>query len=183
MQFAGNTSGQDRTLKYQISSTSQPLDNDGTRIVPVASRSVYESEKSDVKNDDVTVAGEPGAVTEKSSNSDPEKGGLQRSNSSRSSLAAPYDDKDDFPEGGLKAWSVVLGAFCGSFSVFGIINSTAVLMDYFQQHQLKEYNSSQIGWIFGFALFLTFFCMLMPFNGRYFYLILLDKLDPAAEHN
>jgi MFS family permease len=32
--------------------------------------------------------------------------------------------------------------------VFGIINSTAILLEYF----------SQIGWIFGLALFLTFFC-------------------------
>jgi hypothetical protein len=65
------------------------------------------------------------------------------------------DDKDDFPEGGLKGWSVVLGSFCGSFSVFGIINSTAILLDYLQQNQLKEYSPSALGWIFGTALFLT----------------------------
>lgn len=69
-----------------------------------------------------------------------------------------YDDKDDFPEGGLKGWTVVLGSFCGSFSVFGIINSTAILLEYFSAHQLKEYSPSQIGWIFGLSLFLTFFC-------------------------
>lgn len=68
------------------------------------------------------------------------------------------DDKDDFPEGGLRAWSVVFGSFCGSFSVFGIINSTAILLEYFQQHQLQAYSPSQIGWIFGLSLFLTFFC-------------------------
>jgi hypothetical protein len=65
------------------------------------------------------------------------------------------DDKGDFPEGGLKGWSVVLGSFCGSFSVFGIINSTAILLDYLQQNQLKEYSPSALGWIFGTALFLT----------------------------
>lgn len=69
-----------------------------------------------------------------------------------------YDDKDDFPEGGLKAWLVVCGSFCGSFAVFGIINSTAILLEYFSSHQLKDYNPSQIGWIFGLSLFLTFFC-------------------------
>ncbi|TVY25495.1 Riboflavin transporter [Lachnellula hyalina] len=68
------------------------------------------------------------------------------------------DDKDDFPEGGLKGWSVVVGSFCGSFSVFGIINSTAILLQYFQENQLKDYSPSQIGWIFGLSLFLTFFC-------------------------
>lgn len=68
------------------------------------------------------------------------------------------EDIDSFPEGGLKGWSVVVGSFCGSFSVFGIINSTAVLLDYFSANQLKDYDPSQIGWIFGLSLFLTFFC-------------------------
>ncbi|KAG0652578.1 Riboflavin transporter MCH5 [Hyphodiscus hymeniophilus] len=77
--------------------------------------------------------------------------------SDNSNLTA-YDDKDDFPEGGLKGWTVVFGSFCGSFSVFGIINSTAILLQYFSAHQLKDYNASQIGWIFGVSLFLTFFC-------------------------
>ena len=67
------------------------------------------------------------------------------------------DEKDDFPEGG-RGWLVCFGAFCGSFSVFGIINSTGTLLDYFSTHQLKDYTSSQIGWIFGLSLFLTFFC-------------------------
>lgn len=68
------------------------------------------------------------------------------------------EDVDSFPEGGLKGWSVVAGSFCGLFSVFGIINCTAILLDYFSAHQLKDYNASQIGWIFGVSLFLTFFC-------------------------
>ncbi|KAI6711594.1 hypothetical protein JHW43_005872 [Diplocarpon mali] len=68
------------------------------------------------------------------------------------------DEKEGFPEGGLRGWLVVLGSFCGSFSVFGIINSTAVLLEYFSHHQLKDNSASQIGWIFGLALFLTFFC-------------------------
>ncbi|KAI9053063.1 hypothetical protein LZ554_003332 [Drepanopeziza brunnea f. sp. 'monogermtubi'] len=68
------------------------------------------------------------------------------------------EEKDDFPEGGLRGWLVVLGAFCGNFSVFGIVNCTAILHDYFSTHQLKDNSPSQIGWIFGLALFLTFFC-------------------------
>lgn len=78
--------------------------------------------------------------------------------SSEDASVSDQEKKDDFPEGGLKAWSVVLGSFCGSFSVFGIINSTAVLLEYLSTHQLKDYSPSQIGWIFGLSLFLTFFC-------------------------
>ena len=32
-------------------------------------------------------------------------------------------EDDEFPEGGIKAWSVVLGSFCALFSALGIINS------------------------------------------------------------
>ena len=60
------------------------------------------------------------------------------------------EEKDDFPEGGLKAYCVVFGAFCGLFSVFGIINSTGILLEYFSTHQLKDYTSSQIGWFVNF---------------------------------
>lgn len=59
------------------------------------------------------------------------------------------DDKDDYPEGGRKAWLVVIGSFCGSFSVFGLLNSTGVLLQYLSANQLKDYSPSQIGWIFG----------------------------------
>jgi hypothetical protein len=59
------------------------------------------------------------AVTKDSANNDVEKGVLKRTltreTHTSSVSATPYDDKDDFPEGGLRGWGVVLGAFCGSF--------------------------------------------------------------------
>lgn len=99
---------------------------------------------------------QPVTSTDASPIVDTEKG--PRSDGGDFSSVTEQDDKDDFPEGGLKAWSVVLGSFCGSFSVFGIINSTAVFQQYFSAHQLSNYTESQIGWIFGLSLFLTFFC-------------------------
>ncbi|MCJ1228915.1 hypothetical protein MMC12_005579 [Toensbergia leucococca] len=88
---------------------------------------------------------------------------LQESNYSSSSSeeearTTADDEKPDFPEGGLRAWSVVAGSFCGLFAVFGIINSTAVFQEYFSKNQLSDYSPSQVGWIFSLSLFLTFFC-------------------------
>ena len=63
----------------------------------------------------------------------------------------------DFPDGGFQAWLVVLGSFCAQGAVFGLINTAAVFESYFQTHQLRDYTSSQIGWVFSLYLFLVFF--------------------------
>jgi len=125
----------------------------------------YQSQNDDSKTHDVekrgvVVGNEGPAAVAETQNSSSKKGIFNptRGPGPDNSTLTGLDDKDDFPEGGLKGWSVVVGSFCGSFSVFGIINSTAVLLEYFQQHQLKDYSPSQIGWIFGLSLFLTFFC-------------------------
>jgi MFS family permease len=62
-----------------------------------------------------------------------------------------------FPEGGLRAWLVVLGSFCAMLSVYGLINTAAVFESYFSEHQLAAYSPSQIGWIFSLYLFVVFF--------------------------
>ncbi|KAI0890366.1 MFS general substrate transporter [Annulohypoxylon maeteangense] len=67
------------------------------------------------------------------------------------------DDDEDFPEGGLRAWLVVLGSFCSMVSVYGIINVAAVFESYFSANQLAGYSSSTIGWIFSVYLFIVFF--------------------------
>lgn len=62
-----------------------------------------------------------------------------------------------FPEGGLAGWLSVFASFCAMLSIFGLINSSAVFESYFSTHQLKDYSSSQIGWIFSLYLFMVFF--------------------------
>jgi hypothetical protein len=116
-------------------------------------------EKASVKPSDGPTTRDPVIETEDPSNQN-EKGIFEqnRASGSDASTLTADEEKDDFPEGGIKAWSVVIGSFCGSFSVFGLINSTAILLEYFSTHQLKDYTPSQIGWIFGLSLFLTFFC-------------------------
>lgn len=57
------------------------------------------------------------------------------------------DPEDTFPEGGRKAWSVVVGAFLMLFPSFGLQVSIGTLQDYWAQNQLAEYSARDIGWI------------------------------------
>ncbi|KAJ5574292.1 uncharacterized protein N7459_008719 [Penicillium hispanicum] len=63
-----------------------------------------------------------------------------------------------YPEGGTQAWLVVLGSFLGLFGSLGLINTIGTFQAYIESHQLKDYSSGSIGWIFGMFAFLTFFC-------------------------
>ena len=72
-------------------------------------------------------------------------------------------DQDDeasspYPEGGLKAWSVVFGSFSGMTASFGVLNSVGTFQAYLSTHQLAQESPSSIGWIFSLLAFLTFFC-------------------------
>jgi MFS family permease len=81
---------------------------------------------------------------------DPEDGShIDRAFSAASTL--------DFPEGGVEGWLVVFGSFCATVSVFGLINSAAILESYFATHQLAHHTPSEIGWIFSLYLFIVFF--------------------------
>ncbi|GJD03917.1 riboflavin transporter MCH5 [Colletotrichum higginsianum] len=66
--------------------------------------------------------------------------------------------EDEYPEGGMRAWSVVLGSWFASFSALGISNSVATIHAYISSHQLASYSEGQIGWIFSTYMFLIFFC-------------------------
>lgn len=144
MNPVGSTLAEDSCLKYQLNHVASSGPDSGSVSHDAANAALNTSESP---------------VSRQSGNEIPNPQGPNSSNIDNLSVEnETHDDKDDFPEGGLRAWLVVLGAFCASFSVFGIINSTAVLLDYFSANQLKDYSPDAIGWIFGFSLFLTFFC-------------------------
>lgn len=63
-----------------------------------------------------------------------------------------------YPEGGWRAWLVVLGSFCGMVSAFGLMNTIGVFQAYLVHNQLRQYSESTIGWIFSVYVFLAFFC-------------------------
>ncbi|KAK1452672.1 riboflavin transporter MCH5 [Colletotrichum cuscutae] len=68
------------------------------------------------------------------------------------------NSEDEYPEGDLRAWSVVLGSWFASFSALGISNSVATIHAYISSHQLQGYSEGTIGWIFSMYMFLCFFC-------------------------
>lgn len=66
------------------------------------------------------------------------------------------DDHDDYPEGGIRAWMVVVGAWCAMIPPMGLLNTLAVLQAWFSEHELKGTAESTTGWIFSsYAFFIT----------------------------
>jgi hypothetical protein len=64
---------------------------------------------------------------------------------------------DAYPDRGLKAYSVVLGAWLILFPASGLLNSTGVFQAWLFEHQLRGYSESEIAWIFSTFAFLFFF--------------------------
>lgn len=120
--------------------TEEAVKNSANRDFPLDS-AVSDVEKAAVKPSDDAIAKD--SVHNSDQN---EQGPSDQKALPNSDVSTLNEEEDEFPEGGLKGYLVVAGAFCGLFSVFGIINSTGILLDYFSTHQLKDYTSSQIGW-------------------------------------
>ncbi|PGH07653.1 hypothetical protein GX51_01662 [Blastomyces parvus] len=58
------------------------------------------------------------------------------------------------PDGGIRAWLVVAGAFFIFFSTLGYVNSFGVFQEYYLSHQLHEESPDNIAWIGSLAMFL-----------------------------
>ncbi|GAA5920925.1 hypothetical protein JCM1841_003625 [Sporobolomyces salmonicolor] len=76
----------------------------------------------------------------------------QGADSEKGGTETPAAGVDDYPDGGLRAWLVVAGAWSVSFATWGYINSFGVLLTYTKTHQLAEYSSSDIAWIGAFQI-------------------------------
>ncbi|KAI4920833.1 hypothetical protein J4E85_008948 [Alternaria conjuncta] len=68
------------------------------------------------------------------------------------------NDEVTYPEGGLGAWSVVLGSFLGLIASLGMMNTVGIYHAYIAEHYLADYTESTISWIFSMYVFLSFFC-------------------------
>ncbi|KAE8363805.1 MFS general substrate transporter [Aspergillus caelatus] len=72
------------------------------------------------------------------------------------SSVAPAARKPDFPDGGLRAWSVVAGAAGLMFCAFGYVNSFGVYQEYYQTHQLSTRPPNDISWLGSLQVFFLF---------------------------
>ncbi|THU87429.1 MFS general substrate transporter [Dendrothele bispora CBS 962.96] len=80
-----------------------------------------------------------------------------KTSTQREATSAEYDTErpekmtctvpSDFPDGGLRAWLVVFGAMCNTFSTFGYVNSWGTFQAYYQQANLRTTSASDIAWI------------------------------------
>lgn len=68
----------------------------------------------------------------------------------------PQQAPPNFPEGGLKAWLVVFGCWCTSFTSFGYINSFGVYETYYLQTYLQHHSPSDVAWIGSIQAFAQF---------------------------
>ncbi|KAF1846362.1 MFS monocarboxylate transporter-like protein [Cucurbitaria berberidis CBS 394.84] len=72
-------------------------------------------------------------------------------------LEPPTSVHEAYPERGLKAYSVVFGAWLILFPASGILNSTGIFQAWLFQNQLQGYSESEVSWIFSTFAFLFFF--------------------------
>ncbi|KAI0718723.1 MFS general substrate transporter [Cerioporus squamosus] len=57
------------------------------------------------------------------------------------------EDVDDYPDGGLRAWLVVLGVSSGICTTFGFVNAWGVFQAYYETYTLRNMSPSDIAWI------------------------------------
>lgn len=76
------------------------------------------------------------------------------------------EEHNDYPDGGLQAYSVLLGSFLGLTANFGCLNSVGAIQTYLATHQLSDVRASTVSWIFSIYLALAF--TLTIFVGPYF---------------
>ncbi|KAF6007300.1 hypothetical protein HII13_004612 [Brettanomyces bruxellensis] len=67
------------------------------------------------------------------------------------------NEEDLYPNGGIKAYTVVFGSFCCCVTLFGMMDSIGVIEAYVQIHQLSTTAVSSISWIFSIFMFISMF--------------------------
>jgi len=71
----------------------------------------------------------------------------QQEGNSNGDIEEQSDPEDEFPEGGLRAWLVVVAAWLMLYPSFGFMVAIGTLQDYWHQNQLSHYTARDVGWI------------------------------------
>ncbi len=90
---------------------------------------------------------------------DEKKPQLDSTSDSESATATLPTSPDTFsaaPEGGARAWLVVVGAACIFFSCLGFMNSFGVFQAYYMTHQLSDHTPDEVAWIGSLAACIQF---------------------------
>lgn len=82
----------------------------------------------------------------------------EKSDDQESGRAVTLLGDETYPEGGLEAWLVVLGSWCGLVAALGILNTIGTFQTYVSRNQLSGYSEGTVGWIFSLYTALCFFC-------------------------
>ncbi|OUM55887.1 hypothetical protein BVG19_g5502 [[Candida] boidinii] len=85
---------------------------------------------------------------------------------SENGLSFMDHDPVSYPEGGLEANLVVLGAFFGLLPGWGIANSLGIIQAYIAENQLADVSNSTISWVFSIYSFLMTSSTVL--SGTYF---------------
>ncbi|GME91635.1 unnamed protein product [[Candida] boidinii] len=76
------------------------------------------------------------------------------------------DDPFDYPDGGWRAYSNLLGSFLGLLGNWGVCSSTGAIQSYIAENQLKNVDTTTISWIFSLYLCLMYSATVL--SGTYF---------------
>lgn len=72
-----------------------------------------------------------------------------------------FDDQasasEVYPDRGIPAYTVVLGAWLLLFPASGLLNSTGIFQAWLSEHRLRGYAEGEVAWIFSVFAFLFFF--------------------------
>ncbi|KAJ7772080.1 major facilitator superfamily domain-containing protein [Mycena maculata] len=81
---------------------------------------------------------------------------------------APLTDiwSEEYPDGGARAWFIVFGGACATFSTFGYVNAWGVFQAYYEETLLQDSSPSNIAWIGSIQYALVFLPALV--GGHYF---------------
>ncbi|KAG8794107.1 hypothetical protein FRC17_008338, partial [Serendipita sp. 399] len=77
---------------------------------------------------------------------DAEKGRMNTNSDEVQETDAPQEEYQ-YPDGGWRAWSVVFGGSCVTFSTFGLVNAWGAFQAYYENVKYPDHSPSTIAWV------------------------------------